>query len=144
MTLRASSVNGSTITPSGITASGNIITSGFIRAGALGSPLSTLETTGSFGANITTLSGDTTLTSTHYTVLVDATAGAIVITLPTVSTSNRRIYNIKKIDASANTVTIDGNGAEVIDGALTQVLATQWSALQMQNNSTAWYILAKN
>ncbi|MNT84089.1 hypothetical protein D3C72_2240570 [compost metagenome] len=86
---------------------------------------------------------DLTLSSAHCTVLVDASAAARTITLPTAASSTRRIYTIKKIDASANTVTIDGNASEVIDGAATQVLATQWSALTIQSNGTSWFITAK-
>ncbi len=104
-------------------------------------PISTLDNSGSFGAAITTLSTDTTLDATHYTVLVDATAGNVTITLPAAASSTRRIYNIKKIDATVNTVIIDGNASETIDGALTQVISTQWSNLQIHCNGTSWFIL---
>lgn len=72
----------------------------------------------------------------------DATSGAIVATLPTAAFGGGRIFIIKKIDASANTVTIQGNGAETIDGTNTRVLSTQYSSLIIQSNGTAWFILA--
>ena len=71
-----------------------------------------------------------------YTVLsedgyirANAVGGAMTINLPT-AYGNGRMITIKKIDASANTVTIDGSGAETIDGAATKVLTTQWQVIQ--------------
>ena len=77
------------------------------------------------------------------TVLADATAAAIVYTLPAASTCPRRIVTFKKIDASPNTVTLDGNGSETIDGALTQVISAQWGFVTVQSNGTSWFITAK-
>ena len=39
-----------------------------------------------------------------------------------------RTFTIKKIDASANTVTINGSGAETIDGITPQVINYQWTS----------------
>src|SRR6185295_13642672 len=88
-------------------------------------PLSKLDVVGSAGYNITSTSTDITLDVTHYTVLVDASGANRTITLPAASGATRRIYVIKKTDATANTVTIDGNGSETIDGATTQVISAQ-------------------
>lgn len=81
----------------------------------------------------------TTLNETHRTALVDATGGAIIINLPTAASSRYRAYTIKKVDASVNTVTIDGSGAETIDGAATVVLTLQWERVTIQSNGTAWF-----
>lgn len=93
---------------------------------------------------ITTLSTNTTLDATHYTVLGDATGGAVTITLPAASTCTGRIYVIKKIDASGNFVIADGNGSETIDGATTLPLNNQWDSTMIQSNGTAWFVLADN
>jgi hypothetical protein len=94
---------------------------------------------------IVTKTGDYTLTGTDHTVLVDASGGAVVITLPTVASTYSggigREYVVKKIDSSGYTVTVDGAGSELIDGALTQVISAQWTALKLQSNGSAWYIL---
>ena len=87
---------------------------------------------------ITTVSTNTTLTTSNYTVLVDATAGPWTITLPAAASSTGHQFNIKKIDNIANVV-VDGNGAETIDGAATVTLATQWSSVNIQSNGTAWF-----
>ena len=53
-----------------------------------------------------------------YCLLCDCTGGAIQIDLPT-AIGNTRELQVKKIDASANAVTIDAFGTETIERALT-------------------------
>lgn len=97
--------------------------------------------TGGFRGEITGVSANTTLSAVYYTVLVDAVGGARTITLPAAASHTHRIYNIKKIDGSANAVTIDGNGAETIDGAATLAIAAQWDSYTLQSNGTGWFIV---
>lgn len=87
------------------------------------------------------ISVDTTLDEFQRTVLVDAAGAARTITLPTAASAKWRKYIIKKTDASANTVTIDGDGAETIDGAATQVLAAQYDFIEIQSDGTQWWIV---
>lgn len=91
--------------------------------------------------SVRTVMATASLLSGDYTMLCDATGGAIVINLPAAATSTGRIANIKKIDASANAVTIDPNGAELIDGAATIATTTQWDNYTIQSNGIAWYVL---
>jgi len=94
------------------------------------------------GPSIASISGATTLTtSSAATQLADATAGAFSVNLPTAASMTGRIINVKKIDSSANAVTLDGSGAETIDGATTLALTVQWQSAQIQSNGTAWYVL---
>lgn len=103
--------------------------------------LNALLTTTGINTALSTITAVTyTATSTDHTLLCDATSNAITITLPASSGATGRIYNIKKIDASVNAVTVDGNASETIDGATTQVLSTQWQNLQIQCNGTNWFI----
>jgi len=90
---------------------------------------------------ITSTAVDITLDKTYYTVLVDAVGANRTITLPAAASHEHRVYNIKKIDASANTVTIDGNGVETIDGAATVVISVQWDSYTLQCDSTGWFII---
>lgn len=93
---------------------------------------------------ITTIAIDTVLDATYFTVNVDASVDNRIITLPTAasafSAGNGRIYNIKKIDATANLVTIQANGAELIDypGTNTKVIDAQNVDLSIQSNGTIW------
>jgi len=100
---------------------------------------------GSMWTPIRTVTTTTTSTVTDYTILVDASGGAVTINLIAAAsffnTSTGGVLIIKKIDASANTVTIDANGSETIDGATTQTLLTQWSSYTIQDNGTAWFVL---
>jgi hypothetical protein len=90
---------------------------------------------------ITTKSADYLATASDHTILVDASGAARVITLPAAASAPQLLLVIKKIDSSANTVTIDADGAETIDGAATQVIGIQYMSLTIQSNGTAWYIL---
>lgn len=84
---------------------------------------------------------DYTATLDDMVILVDATGAARTITLPTAASAKWNPFVVKKVDASANTVTLDGNGAETIDGAATQVLAAQWASLTCVSDGVAWFII---
>ena len=89
----------------------------------------------SITANYTAASGD-------YTILVDASSNNVTVTLPAAAGCAGRIYVIKAIDVS-NTITIDGNGAETIDGAVTKTLATQYYSMTIQSNGSGWFIISE-
>lgn len=74
---------------------------------------------------------------------VDATSGAITITLYTASGNAGKRIKIKKIDNTLNAVTIDGAGSETIDGDTTKVLSTRWEALELECDGTNWLIVAR-
>ena len=83
-----------------------------------------------------------TLTQNDYDIL--ATVGAnSVINLPAVATlPPGRSYSVTK-DAAAFTVTIDGAGSELINGATTLVLASgAYHGAILVNTGTAWFAKA--
>jgi hypothetical protein len=90
---------------------------------------------------IRTITATTTALKTDHTLLCDATAGAITVNLPAAAGCAGRIYNIKKIDASANAVTLDGNSSETIDGAATKATTTQYASFTIQSEGAAWHVL---
>lgn len=65
-----------------------------------------------------------TIGATDTTVICN-TVSAITLTLPAATGSNKH-YQLKNIGAGA--VTVEGNGAETIDGAANQALA-QWDGI---------------
>ena len=73
-------------------------------------------------------------------ILVNATGGAVTVTLPAAGQYSGLQFIIKKTDASANAVTIDGSGAETIDGAATQVLTVQYQSITVVSDGTGWQI----
>ena len=90
--------------------------------------------------------------STNYTVLttdrgavilVDASSGAVTITLLAVATAESGFsVTVKKTDSSANAVTVDGAGVETIDTATTLLLTRQNASTQIVTNGTAWFVTA--
>lgn len=100
---------------------------------------SPLHTTG-FAVAVAAKTGAYTATAADCVISGDATSASFTITLPTAVGITGRIYQIKKIN-SANTVTIDGNGAETIDGATTKDLTTQWSSYTLVSDGANWLVL---
>lgn len=90
---------------------------------------------------VRTVTATGALLAADYLVLADASAGAVTLTLPAVALSEGALIVVKKTDASANAVTIDGNGAETIDGAATQAVASQYDALTVACDGSAWWIV---
>lgn len=82
-----------------------------------------------------------TATTSDFTILCDATAAAFSVTLPAAAANTGRIYNVKKVDVSANAVTIQANGAELIDGSNTKAMSAQYQSAQIQSNGTFWSVI---
>lgn len=74
-----------------------------------------------------------------YVYLVDATVGNITINFPT-AVGNNALYTVKKIDSSANTVILDPNGAETLDGQVTQTIRFQNTSVDIYSDNTNLYI----
>jgi hypothetical protein len=87
------------------------------------------------------ITASTTVRVIDEALVVDATAGNVTVTLiSAVATPNR--YVVKKVDATANTVTIDGAGTETIDGATTKVLSAQWETVTLIPSGGNWYVVS--
>jgi hypothetical protein len=104
------------------------------------SPLVAKLSTGLQLPQVTKTSAYTVLGS-DYTIFADATSAAFTLTLPPAATYAGLVLVIKKIDSSANVVTIDGNASETIDGALTKTLSTQYASYMIQSNGANWFII---
>jgi hypothetical protein len=87
-----------------------------------------------------TITASDTVRDSDYFIRVDATAGAVTVTLPPAARWAGIALVIKKLDA-ANNVTIDGNGSEEIDGATTDVLTTQYESRTLFSNGTGWDVI---
>ena len=84
--------------------------------------------------NVTAVSSSTTLTLNDDIVVCSAEA---TLTLPAVSTAEGKIYLI--ISDTSDTITIDGNGAETVDGSATQTLTSQYTAYLVVCNGSEWF-----
>jgi hypothetical protein len=80
-----------------------------------------------------------TLLDVHYRVIL--ASGNITITLPTASLVAGRDYTIKKTDA-ANTITIQPQPGQTIDGQSSKTLTAQYEAILMVSDGTDWDIIS--
>ena len=78
------------------------------------------------------VSGAYSVTNDDYLVAVDASGGNSTVTLPT-PVSGRQ-FVIKRIDGTANTVTVSGP----IEGATSANLPAQWDTLSLIAHDGAW------
>jgi hypothetical protein len=85
-----------------------------------------------------------TLDYNHDVALCDATSAAFTVTLPKAALHPRRDLIVKKIDASGNAVTVEGDGAETIDGAANVALSGQWDFVQVISDGTSWSIISES
>lgn len=73
---------------------------------------------------------------------VSASGGARTIALPAAASVPVGFHvTIKKVDTSANTVTLDPDASETIDGATTKVLRLSQQAVTVANTGSAWLII---
>lgn len=86
--------------------------------------------------------------NSNYTVLLtdkvllgDATSASFTFTLPTAASANGLVFYFKKIDSSVNTVTVKGNGIEIIDGSNTLVISSQYVAVTVVSDGTQWWVI---
>jgi hypothetical protein len=122
--------------------SGASVTSVFGRAGAVAAAF------GDYGLDL--VDGPTVSKTANYlatdadfAILGNATGGSFTVTLPAAASNTGRLYFIKKTDSGANTVTVDANASETIDGATTVVLGNENEAVLILCNGTAWFLLSR-
>jgi hypothetical protein len=78
--------------------------------------------------------------SADWWVLVDASAANRTIYLP-LSHSSLHSIGVKKVDASANTVTVIGSSGDTVDGVATKVIAAQYEDYTfVPDGITSWFI----
>lgn len=80
-------------------------------------------------------------TTADHVILFDATTGNKTVNLPAAASSVGLKLVIKKVDGTANTVTIDGNASETIDGQLTYPLEVQFESVEIVCGNGGWNIV---
>lgn len=118
-----------------ITTSGAVSLTGAISIG-----------TGGFRSNPAVRSTNITLISTSaWNSLCNATSASFTITLPAANAASGQYLWFKKIDSTANTVTIQCAGSDTIEGSTSKVLSIQYKYIElMSDNGTTWYIRGNN
>jgi len=96
--------------------------------------------------DVTTIYADYTATSANYTIMADCSVddAPVTVTLPPLATSDGLELWIKKIDSTANAVTIDGYESELIDNNLTYVLSNENDVVGIVGdaNEPEWQVLS--
>jgi hypothetical protein len=118
---------------------GTIIPNGLIYEYLFDSVSSTWKRVNNTSSFATTKTANYTTLASDETILVDATAGNITITLLVASGNSGKKFTVKKIDSTANTVTV--TNSTNIDGATTKTYSTQYSGGSFQSNGTQYFII---
>lgn len=111
------------------------------------------------GVGVGVLSGakKTNVNDVAYTALVTdsliaftALTAARIVTLPTVASTGATATNVFVLTikdeagaaTGAETITVDGNGAETVDGAANVVINLDYGFVELYTDGTAWFTLA--
>lgn len=90
-----------------------------------------------------TVTSSESIVNTDSTILADATAAPITLTLPPASggmLAPLGPFTVKKIDVSANAVTVAADGSDTINGSPSATLTTQYETKTFTcNNVDAWF-----
>ena len=70
----------------------------------------------------------------------ESTAAAAIVNLPASAGNVGRVYVVKHSTASQNTVTVDADGAELIDGNANVVLNAR-GVCRVQSTGTGWIVV---
>jgi hypothetical protein len=92
-------------------------------------------------ANVRTIAVTGSALDTDLVVKANAASAAIVYTLPDAAQAVGRVLYVKKIDSSANTVTVKGVGTQLIDSANTSVITAQWATIHVISDGTSWSVI---
>lgn len=91
---------------------------------------------------ISTKTANYTVVLTDYTVIANTTSTAITFTLPTASSASGKIFNFKRFDSgTTNALTIQANGAELVDGTNTKVTTSAYGGFTVQSDGTKWIVI---
>jgi hypothetical protein len=92
----------------------------------------------------TTASSAYTPNKSVKTIFADASSASFTITLPGAAIVDAgKTYTIKRTNAGANTVIVDGNGSETIDGIASLRLNQRFDYLQLQSDGTNWMVISE-
>ena len=91
------------------------------------------SSSGKLRRKVVSVTADYTMLADDEIVLADAASGAISVTLP--SAGDGKEVVVKKVDSSANAVTVVGT----IDGVANLDLSNQWDFVRVVSSGGNWY-----
>lgn len=105
------------------------------------------SSTGLSWGNVATNSHTTVTKNSNYTatasdevILVNAGSGSVTITLPS-ATANKRMYDVKKIDASSNPVIIAAASGQTVDGGSSATVKVQYASVSVISDGSNWFVV---
>ena len=109
--------------------------------------------TGTSAGTVTGIDGSATAKSADYTVtdtdnirtiLMTTSSTTRTVTLPTLADNLNRVITVVKVDSGSGFVTLDGEGAETINGATTRTIQTQYKNITIQAGASEWTVISEN
>jgi len=82
-----------------------------------------------------------TITGSDTVIFADATSGNVTITLPLASGLPGYRFYVKRIDGSANSVTVQRTNSDTIDGQTSHTLDVQYMSVTLVSNGSNWFII---
>jgi hypothetical protein len=120
---------------------------GWLALGTAVAP-TTLHVNGSFSARQISVSSAYTMDPAgkppDFAVFASATSAAFTVTLAAASSADGRIVMIKKMDSTANAVTVAAASGDVIEGKTSKVLSKQYDSLLLISNGVHEWVLVGN
>ncbi len=121
--------------------------SGFVKLIYKDGTIKTIDSSGtenniqSVPFGLITVNSNYSILSSDNTILCNCQSGQIILTLPLSNIGQGRIYNIKKIDSSRNTIRVNCQLSEKIDGKSFKLIKGQYTSMQIQSDGNNWWIL---
>lgn len=108
----------------------------------------TLAVHGSVSTKARAVTSATTMATTDFAILANASSAAFTVTLPAADTPgvcNGMIVFVKKTDSSVNAVAVAAASGDTIEGAPSMSLTKQYDALQLISNGVhEWFLLGNS
>lgn len=91
---------------------------------------------------VTTTASTYLVTATDHTIFADASLNSIIVTMPDAPSQPGRQLIVKKVDYSANPVTLCSAVGDLIDDEAVQVLDSGQQSYVIESDGTGWRIVA--
>lgn len=93
------------------------------------------------GISIKTSTSNVSASITDYVICVNTFSANVTVTLPTAIGNQGKVYIIKKIDSSSNSVSVVTTSSQTIDDETSQLINGQYDAMQVVSDNSNWNII---
>jgi hypothetical protein len=107
------------------------------------SPNSSLDVAGSMAVMYRYVVSDQNVMDYDCVIAVNASGGARHLYLPSAVGTAGRVYTVKKVDSSSNSVFVEASAGQHVDGYSYVVLAEQWNSVTVVSDGSNWLIISR-